>query len=97
MKLCKFCGIDISHLHHNSTHCKSPSCLRSYAEDRQNRVRETSKKYNKIYKEKNGKPTGRKCRYCGKILPGGRWFFCNEYCQNHFVGVGRYDGDFLYG
>ena len=91
MKHCRYCQASLENYHHNATHCRS--CQAQYDIERRERARQTSAEWKKKSKPK---AKGRKCRYCGNVLPAGRWFFCHEICQNSYLGVDRSDGEWIF-
>jgi len=92
-RTCKYCGIplDPGIYHWNAVKCNALACQTAYNADRRAQVKETKRKWKKVRKA-----TDRKCRYCDAYLPPGRWFFCNQWCQDNYLGANRADGDWLF-
>jgi len=95
MKNCSYCKKPLTGLHHNARHCLSKRCIIAYETDRAERVRETSRQWNK---NRNIEYGPYKCRYCDKKLPlNGPRMFCDDYCMRAYAGSARIDGDYLFG
>jgi len=99
---CRYCQCDISHLGRGYQVCLDPICRERFEEDarkRKNAKNAAWCKENRSYNRKWAKAprTKRTCRYCGKRMKKGRWFFCDDYCKDRYAGERRYDGEWLYG
>ena len=97
LNLCRYCKRDISHLHHNAVHCRSPICQEQFDFDRIEKVRDQSRRWRRTRKEKHKQNLSKqKCQACGHLLPKNKWFFCDDFCRQMKTGGCRIDGDWLF-
>ncbi len=102
LNLCRYCRCDISHLHHNAVHCKKSACFKKFKHDRIIKIKKGAERWrerNKKHVEKKHIKKGdkRQCQECKNILPKGRWYFCNDFCQALMTKKQRIDGDWRCG